>query len=87
MPMAAIIETMGVMTFVQSSLPPRPHSTTATCAPASRKYQKASAVPISKVVGETPVRSNAAQAAMTSRTPRKSAASGMHWPFTRMRSR
>ena len=87
MPMAAIMETAGVMTFVQSNRPPRPHSTTAACTPASRKCQKASAVPISKVVGETPVRSSAAQAAMISLTPRRSVASGMHCPFTRMRSR
>ena len=87
MPMAAMSDTAGVSTFVQSSRPPSPHSTTAADTPDSRKYQNASAVPISNVVGQMPSRSSAAQARISAFVPRTSSASGMHLPSTRMRSR
>ena len=87
--MLTIAEASGSTTFVASSRPPRPTSSTATSTRARAKCQRAAAVTASKNVGcaaSVPRFTRAAAASRTAITARANAASVISRPPTVIRS-
>jgi len=77
-----MMESWGVMMFVQSRRPPKPTSTTAMSTSCSAKYLKARAVVSSKNEGWS-----GSKKLRSSRTKSTTYSSGIITPLTRMRSR